>query len=160
MKSFATDRRRFLFSAVAASTASTAAPPPARKVEDPAAVLRAFLVAFENCDLPLMETFFASDATYFDRFPRGAQKAGDFLRGRGMPPGMRELAVSLPRAGGRPPYHSVEPRDLLVQSEKSVAICTFHLKGGETLGRRTVVLSRRRTGWKIIHIHASNVPLR
>lgn len=154
-----TNRRQFLFGAAAASAASTAVS--ARpKMQGATSVLRRFLTAFENCDLPLMESFFAPDATYFDRFPPGNQRAADYLRGRGMPPGMRELATRLPRAGGHAPYHSVEPRDLMIQSNDGVAVCTFHLTGGETLGRRTVVLSRRDSlGWRIVHIHASNVPL-
>ena len=119
-----------------------------------------FLRAFEDCDLPLMESFFARDATYFDRFPPGSHRVADYRRGRGMPPGMREIAARLSRAGGRPPYHSVEPRDLLIQSHDGVAVCSFHLTGGETLGRRTIVLGRRdNLGWRIIHIHASNVEL-
>ena len=159
-KRFAGSRRQFLLGAAIASASSTATPMRSPDVDNPAAALHAFLIAFENCNLPLMESFFAPDATYFDRFPPGAQKSADYRRGQGMPPGMRELATRLPKAGGHPPYHSVEPRDLLVQSYGSVAVCSFHLTGGETFGRRTVVMSTSgNLGWKIVHIHASNVPL-
>lgn len=151
-------RRDFIFG-VAVTSASASASAKPTKLQTPTAVLRAFLAAFETCDLPLMESFFASDATYFDRFPPGVQSAAGYVRGRGMPTGMRELCSRLPQAGATPPYHSVEPKDLLVQSYADVAICTFHLTGGQTLGRRTVVLNRRGSRWKIVHIHASNMPV-
>ena len=39
------------------------------------------------------------------------------------------------------------------------ALATFHLEHRpETLGRRTIVLVRTPAGWKIAHLHASNLP--
>ena len=34
---------------------------------------------------------------------------------------------------------------------------TFNLPDGETVGRRTIVLQKLGAGWKIVHIHASNL---
>jgi hypothetical protein len=106
-----------------------------------------------------MESFFAPDATYFDCFPPGAVSGPDYRRGFGMPRGMHELAERLPRNGGTPPFHSVDPQDLLIQSVGPVAICSFHLVDEKTFGRRTVIMKEQHgSGWKIVHIHASNLP--
>jgi ketosteroid isomerase-like protein len=158
MPSLPTSRRDLLFGVAMAGAAAPATARPSNG-QSPTAALRSFLAAFESCDIERMQSFFAADATFFDRFPPGAQSAAGYVRGRGMPPGMRELCSRLLKAGGSPPYHTVEPKDLLVQSYDDVAVCTFHLTGGQTLGRRTVVLNRRGSGWKIVHVHASNMPL-
>nr|NUR38044.1 SnoaL-like domain-containing protein [Sphingomonas sp.] len=121
-------------------------------------VLLQFLRDFENCDLPRMDSAFAPDATYFDRSPAVTVESFEpYRRGRGMPAGMRKLATELPKTKPGPPYHRVQPIDLLTQSTGRTAIFTFHLEGEDSLGRRTVVLERRSNGWKIIHIHASNI---
>lgn len=72
---------------------------------------------------------------------------------------MRELAERLLRNGRTPPFHSLNPQDLLIQSAGDAAICTFHLVDEKTLGRRTVILKKQDgPAWKIMHIHASNLP--
>ena len=130
----------------------------ARAADEASSALLAFLHAFENCDLSAMEAAFAPDATFFDRVaPDATEELAHYRRGQGMPPGMRALAESLPRTSPGPPYHHVTPVDLLIQGSADVAVCSFHLEGGDTLGRRTVVLVRREGGWRILHIHASNV---
>jgi ketosteroid isomerase-like protein len=53
----------------------------------------------------------------------------------------------------------IAPRDELIQLAGDTAIVTFEfprVDGG--YGRRTMVLVRRAAGWKILHIHASNIP--
>ena len=74
-----------------------------------------------------------------------------------MPPGMRALVVNSLKTGPGPPYRTLEPKDLLVQTDGQMALCTFHLERPAGLGRRTVLLVRRAGAWKILHIHASNV---
>jgi len=158
-ENYTTSRRHVLVGALAVGAASRVSSAPMAKRDDPEAALRAFLRAFENCDLALMESFFAPDATYFDRFPPGAVSGPDYARGFGMPRGMRELAERLPRGGGVPPFHSVDPQDLLVQSAGAVAICSFHLVDEKIFGRRTIVMQEEPgSGWRIVHIHASNLP--
>jgi len=58
------------------------------------------------------------------------------------------------------PYMDIQPRDLRLQLFGDVAIATFHLddKPG-FLNRRTIVLSKTEKGWKIVHLHASEVSL-
>jgi ketosteroid isomerase-like protein len=56
------------------------------------------------------------------------------------------------------PYMNIQPRQLKLQVFGNVAIATFHLddKVG-FVNRRTVVLNKNETGWKIVHLHASEV---
>jgi len=152
-------RRALLAAALAAAPAAALARDAKADVE---AALMAFLHAFENCDLAAMEAAFAADAVSFDRAfmsPKGAPdlKLDDFRRAPGMPAGMRRIAQELPKAGGKPPYQSLVPKDLLIQAGADMAVCTFHLEGPHSLARRTIALARRDGAWKIIHIHASNV---
>lgn len=125
------------------------------------ATLRAFLKAFENDDLAAMDAAFDPAATAFDPVVAGRKESapldlGALHRQPGMPPSMRELVQSSLKAGGGPPYRTLDPKDLLVQVEGPVALCTFHLERPGTLARRTIVLVRRSGGWKILHIHGSN----
>ena len=154
------NRRKVLSGAVIATAASSQAL--ADPTSGPEKALRDFLRAFEDCDLKAMELAFATDATSFDRIVMAPETRGpidlrDYRRMRGMPPGMRKAAEELPRGKTSPPYQSLEPRDLLIQKSADVAVCTFHLEHPHALGRRTVILQRQSEGWKIIHIHASNV---
>jgi ketosteroid isomerase-like protein len=60
---------------------------------------------------------------------------------------------SLRKRGASP---GIQPQDLLVQDYGDVAIATFHLGSGESVGRRTVVLRRQGGEWTIAHLHASS----
>jgi ketosteroid isomerase-like protein len=52
----------------------------------------------------------------------------------------------------------IQPRDLELQMSGTVAIATFHLDDRPGfLNRRTIVLRKQPSGWKIIHLHASEV---
>lgn len=123
--------------------------------------LRAFLTAFENNDLVTMEASFDTGATAFDPVVAGQRDAAPpdlaaLRRQNGMPPTMRTLVQSTLKTGRGPPYRKLDPKDLLIQVEGSVAICTFHLENPGSLARRTIVLVRRGRSWQILHIHASN----
>jgi hypothetical protein len=57
-----------------------------------------------------------------------------------------------------PPYMSIKPLDLRVETlSEDVALVTFHLVDGNLVSRRTLVFKRSLEGWKIVHIHASNL---
>jgi ketosteroid isomerase-like protein len=53
----------------------------------------------------------------------------------------------------------VQPDSVLVQAYGDVAIVSFHLRGPDQLGRRTLVFHRTTGGWKVVHIHGSSVAL-
>ena len=64
------------------------------------------------------------------------------------------------RTSGRasPPYMSLKPLDLRVEKlSEDVAVVTFHLVDSGLVNRRTLVFKREMNGWKIVHIHASNI---
>jgi hypothetical protein len=58
----------------------------------------------------------------------------------------------------QPPYMNLRPQDLLIQMQSpDIALATFHLIDGDTIDRRSMVLKQYPDGWKIVHIHASNI---
>ncbi len=59
-----------------------------------------------------------------------------------------------------PPYMDIQPKDLRIQVFGNTAIATFHLgdRAG-LLNRRTIVLNKTEAGWKIVHLHASEVAM-
>ena len=58
------------------------------------------------------------------------------------------------------PYMDIQPRALKIQLFGSVAIATFHLDDRVGfVNRRTIVLRKTRADWKIVHLHASEVPV-
>jgi hypothetical protein len=64
------------------------------------------------------------------------------------------------KSSGRtsPPYTSLNPLDLRVEKlSEDVALVAFHLVDDNTVNRRTLVFKREPNGWKIVHIHASNI---
>ena len=157
-------RRLALGAPLTLATADAAAAGPVDARASAEAALRAFLHAFENDDLAAMEAAFAPDAVSFD--PVVASSKGSpaplelepFRRKPGMPPAMRALVESSRKSGGSgPPYRTLDPKDLLVQTDGQMALCTFHLELPTSFARRTIVLVRRAGTWKILHIHASNV---
>lgn len=124
--------------------------------------IKRFLCAFEAGDLGTMRSAFAEDATTFPP----ATMANDLeteidadahRRVRGFPPQFAELVAAFRKKGHEPPYMSLDPEDLEIQLINDVALVTFHLVNDERLGRRTFVLTRIDDGWKIVHLHASNV---
>lgn len=119
--------------------------------------LASFLIAFDNLDWPAFRACFCDDATVFhpaapnvkrtnspDEFERAWLSAFERIR----------------KASGRnaSPYMDLKPQDLQIQRlSEDVALVTFHLRDGNTIGRRTLVLRRRDHAWQIVHIHASNI---
>ena len=140
-----------LASSPAAATTPASAEPEVRAAVD------TFLRAFEALDWPAFRSCFAEGATVFHPAPPNV------LRTDSPESFERAWAVvfeRIRRNSGRtaPPYFTLAPRDVRIQllSEK-VSLVTFHLPQGETLGRRTMILERLDAGWKIVHIHASNL---
>jgi ketosteroid isomerase-like protein len=116
-----------------------------------------FITAFDNLDWLAFRECFSAKATMFHPSapnirridaPKQFEKAwlGVFDR--------------IKRSSGRnaPPYMDLRPLDLLVEPlSNDVTLVTFHLVDGTVLNRRTLVFRRESTGWRIVHIHASNL---
>ena len=62
------------------------------------------------------------------------------------------------RAHAPQPRLDVQPRDVVIQLAGDTAVVTFEFARADGgYGRRTMVLVHRHGGWKILHIHASNI---
>jgi len=121
--------------------------------------LAAFLAAFDNLDWPAFRLCFAKDASIFHPAapnikridsPEAFEKAwlGVFAR------------IKKESGKEQPPYMDLQPQELKIQRlSPEIALATFHLTTGATISRRSVLLKQETNGWKIVHIHASNLPM-
>jgi ketosteroid isomerase-like protein len=59
------------------------------------------------------------------------------------------------------PFQDIQPKELRIDfPSPSVAVVTFHLgPKNNVLARRMFVLAKTEAGWKITHLHASNLSL-
>lgn len=118
--------------------------------------LSGFIQAFDNLEWEQFRNFFADDATVFN--PRDvARRANgrEEIEAR-----FRTVFEQIRGNRTKPPYMDIQPRDLVIQIFGEVAIATFHLDDRPgVLNRRTVVMHKEAGGWKIVHLHASEVPL-
>ena len=110
--------------------------------------LATFLDAFSNLDQQRVEACFADDATVFNAYG-GKRQIGfwcdEFDSWRATRPG--------------PPYLNIQPKDLTTQDFGDVVVVSFHLETEPNVDRRrTIVLTGGGDGWRIVHLHASNVP--
>jgi ketosteroid isomerase-like protein len=110
-----------------------------------------FLVPFSNRDIPAFAEFFVEDATMF--FPSAAGPANRVEGKIGIGQQFKELykRVGPPRGAGG----TIRPQDLKVQRFDGFAVVTFHLGTDTARGRRTFVLRRDGSDWKIVHVHVS-----
>lgn len=113
-----------------------------------------FVQAFDNLNWEGFRAAFADDATVFypREFSRRAEGRADFEKG------FQQVFERIRAGRSKGPYMDLQPRDLKIQIAGDVAIATFHLDDRPGfLNRRTVVLQKGASGWKIIHLHASEV---
>jgi ketosteroid isomerase-like protein len=120
------------------------------ETHDPAIdeALTELVSALNNLDRERLEACFAEDATVF--LPWGGRRKPTIWNER-----FDEMRATLPG----PPYQDIQPRDVRVDMLGSVALVTFHLPQPDISGRRTLVLKSTSAGWKIMHLHASTLPL-
>lgn len=90
---------------------------------------------------------FAPDATAFFPVVR-AERAG----------GKEAIAqVFRDYVAGNTKKTNIVPEDLLVQESRNMAVITFNVHNPSAISRRTFVWRRDSGGWRIVHMHASNV---
>jgi uncharacterized protein len=113
-----------------------------------------FIQAFNNLDWEAFRLAFADSATVFypRAFPERASGRTEFEK-------TFKTVFEQIRAGRTaPPYMDLQPKDLAIQMFGDIAIASFHLDDRPGfLNRRTIVLNNTATGWKIVHLHASEV---
>ena len=114
-----------------------------------------FIDAFNALDRGRFDALFAEDVTLF--FP-GAPF--EVRRVDGREAVLKWFGKFFDAAGKRGGKLNVQPADLHVQDYGSFAIVTFHLNGGDKVGRRTLVLRREAGAWRIVHLHASAEPVK
>jgi len=121
-----------------------------------AAALSHFLTAFENLDWVPFRASFADSATIFQPVPEMAERV---TGPRAIDSTFRAVFANIrSHATGGPPYQSLVPIDLRIQPlSPGLVLVTFELHNAERVARRTVVFRRERLGWRILHLHASNI---
>jgi ketosteroid isomerase-like protein len=115
-----------------------------------------FLRAFDDLDWPTFRSCFDDDASVFypEFFPRRVQGQ------KQLDASWRTVFENVRTQSGRSssPYMDLKPVDTQIRIRDKMAIVTFHLEhGGSAVGRRTLILSKGANGWRIVHLHASNV---
>ena len=137
--------------AQAAQAAVPAAPQPADAPVQ--AAIAEFIAALNAFDRDRLARAFADDATIF--FP-GPPFPAVRVDGKAQAmAGFGRFFDALRTRGLR--QANVAPRGLQIQLMGDAAIATFHLAGGQEIGRRTLVLRRTGGRWLIVHMHGSSV---
>ena len=118
--------------------------------------LTQFIHSFENLDWEGFRSAFDNDATVFypRAFPERASGRAEFEK-------TFKIVFEQIRGGKTaPPYMQIEPHGVMIQMFGDTAIATFHLDDrAGFLNRRTLVLHKTAAGWKIVHLHASEVAI-
>jgi ketosteroid isomerase-like protein len=124
----------------------------AQRQSDIEQTIERFLVAFGNRDIPAFSAFLVEDATMF--FPSAAGQPTNRVEGKAaIGQHFKELYERVgPR---RDAGATIRPRELKIQQFDGFAVVTFHLGTEASRGRRTFVLRRSGSEWKIVHVHAS-----
>ena len=124
---------------------------------DAAAVRKAaeaFLEAFNNLEWEKFSRSFSDDATVFFPFSQVPRRAS----GRAEVERVFKLFFDeLRKRKPGPPYQNIVPQEVMVQMLGGAAVVTFHLGGGESVSRRTLVFQKQKGEWLITHLHASSV---
>jgi ketosteroid isomerase-like protein len=116
--------------------------------------LAKFVSAFDNLDWDTFRSIFDDGATVFypRAFPELANGRDEFEK---------TFKIVFRQIRGEKtvaPYMHIQPKNVNLQIYGDFAIATFHLDDRPGfLNRRTIVLHKTSVGWKIVHLHASEV---
>jgi ketosteroid isomerase-like protein len=127
---------------------------------DPVPALRAalqmFLDAIDRADLAALASLWRTDATMY--FPFANSPAPFHGRDAILARFERMFTDLRARTPGGPPYvgFRVLAFECTPLDERHVLACAT-LAFGRELGRRTIVFAREPAGWRLLHVHASNM---
>jgi ketosteroid isomerase-like protein len=118
--------------------------------------LSEFINAFDNLNWEKFRNAFTDDATVF--YPREiAHRANGRTE---VEENFKHVFEQIRAGRSKGPYMDIQPRELQMQVLGDVAIVTFHLDDRPGfINRRTLVLRKTAVGWKIAHLHASEVAI-
>ena len=119
------------------------------RTPDPLEAQRAWMEALNSLDEARIVDAFAEDATAF--FPVVKAERLD---------GKAAIAAVFHDYVAGSKKTNIVPEDLRVQQQGNVAIVTFNVHNPSAVSRRTFVWRWDAGTWKIVHMHASNTPIR
>jgi ketosteroid isomerase-like protein len=111
--------------------------------------LNGFFRAVESMQLDRIAPFFEEDAQMFS--PLGTYPAR--LDGRAAI--LAQFKAIADAIKQMPSPLKIDPQQLIVRDFGDIALVTFHLELPGPLNRRTFIMHRTASGWRIAHIHAS-----
>ena len=116
--------------------------------------LAKFIRAFDDLDWENFRLAFDDNATVF--YPRAsphrATGRAEFEKA------FKTVFQQIRDGKTAAPFMDIQPKEMKIQFFGDVAIATFHLDDRRGfLNRRTIVLNKTEEGWKIVHLHASEV---
>ena len=153
------NRTRMLCVGCALVMLASAAPPQALAQSGSDAVeqvIKDFLVPFSNRNIREFIEYFADDATVFFPSVKGPGFPSDRVQGTAAIARAFEAAYQRVGAVAGAGSAIIRPLDLMVQRFDDFAVVTFHLGTDTARNRRTFVLRRIDSRWRIVHLHASS----
>ncbi len=118
--------------------------------EDAGDAMRAWMDALNSLDEARIVDAFAEDATAFFPVVKAERVDGKTAI----------AAVFQDYVQANTKKTNIVPEDLRVQQFGDVAVVTFNVHNPSAVSRRTFVWRRDAQGWRIVHLHASNTPLK
>jgi len=129
-------------------------------------VITSFLTAFQDLDWPAFRKCWADRPVVFHpcaRIHPGGSRIDDPETFDAVWKRLFETSrkSAAERGVDTPPFLKLEPKDLRIDFPSSdVAVVTFHLGSSPSaIGRRMFVVAHTNVGWRITHLHASNLSL-
>jgi ketosteroid isomerase-like protein len=118
--------------------------------------LTEFLTAFENLDWDAFRASFDDQVTVFFPTPEPPQR---FDGRAAVEAHFQEVFKAIRSASpSGPPFQRLDPEDLRIEAlSADTALASFHLRNNQRIARRTIVFKRTARGWRIAHLHASNI---
>jgi len=116
--------------------------------------LAKFIRAFDDLDWEHFRLAFDDNATVFypRAMPQRANGRAEFEKQ------FKTVFQQIRDGKTAAPYMDIQPKEMRIQYFGDFAIATFHLDDmAGLLNRRTIVLNKTEKGWKIVHLHASEV---